>query len=60
MQPPDRHVDRVVEMMLDATQHHDTLLTAFDDGNGHSARAIADMSLARSEGSPRSRVSKGT
>jgi Fic family protein len=144
VQPPDRHVDGVVEMMLDATQHYDTLLTStrlfgwhaslfptgrsgahritvgawrddrtapmqvvsgpagrervhfeapvagrledemrrflewfngdtttepvlkaglahlwfvtihpFDDGNGRIARAIADMSLARSEGSPR-------
>ncbi|MEO7273485.1 MAG: Fic family protein [Vicinamibacterales bacterium] len=143
LQPADRHVDGVVEMMLDATQHYDQLLTTerlfdwhaslfpdarngrhpiavgawrhdrtgpmqvvsgpvgrervhfeapaagrldhemqrflawfndqaimepvlkaalahlwfvtihpFDDGNGRIARAIADMSLARSEGSP--------
>lgn len=28
-------------------------LHPFDDGNGRIARAIADMALARSEGSPR-------
>src|SRR6186997_3022938 len=27
LQPSDRHVDGVVEMMLDATQHYDQLLT---------------------------------
>jgi Fic family protein len=129
LQPADRHVEGIVEMMLDATQHYDQLLTAdrlfdwhaslfpsgrsgmhritvstwrddrtapmqvvsgpvgrervhfeapvaerleeepvltaalahlwfvtihpFDDGNGRIARAIADMALARSEGSPR-------
>src|SRR5215207_4458838 len=28
LQPADRHVEGVVEMMLDATQHYDQLLTA--------------------------------
>jgi Fic family protein len=105
LKPADRHVEGVVEMMLDATQRYDQPLTQerlfgwhaalfptaaarldeeirrflewyeggatpepvlkaavahlwfvtihpFDDGNGRIARAIADMSLARSEGSP--------
>jgi Fic family protein len=43
-----------IEPVLKAAQAHVWFVTIhpFDDGNGRIARAIADMALARSEGSP--------
>jgi Fic family protein len=45
--------DTAIEPVLKAAQAHLWFVTIhpFDDGNGRIARAIADMSLARSEGS---------
>jgi Fic family protein len=47
--------DTTTEPVLKAAQAHLWFVTIhpFDDGNGRIARAIADMALARSEGSPR-------
>lgn len=47
--------DLAIEPVLKAAQAHLWFVTIhpFDDGNGRIARAIADMSLARSEHSPR-------
>jgi Fic family protein len=47
--------DATTEPVLKAALSHLWFVTIhpFDDGNGRIARAIADMSLARSEGSPR-------
>src|SRR5215218_2482182 len=47
--------DAEIEPVLKAALAHLWFVTIhpFDDGNGRIARAIADMSLARSEGSPR-------
>ena len=47
--------DTTMEPVLKAALAHLWFVTIhpFDDGNGRIARAIADMSLARSEGSPR-------
>lgn len=47
--------DTTTEPVLKAAQAHLWFVTVhpFDDGNGRIARAIADMALARSEGSPR-------
>jgi Fic family protein len=47
--------DVTTEPVLKAAQAHVWFVTIhpFDDGNGRIARAIADMALARSEGSPR-------
>lgn len=46
--------DRDIDPVLKAALAHLWFVTIhpFDDGNGRIARAIADMSLARSEGSP--------
>jgi len=46
--------DTTIEPVLKAALAHLWFVTIhpFDDGNGRIARAIADMSLARSEGSP--------
>ena len=46
--------DMTTEPVLKAAQAHLWFVTIhpFDDGNGRIARAIADMALARSEGSP--------
>jgi Fic family protein len=48
------NTDASTEPVLKAAQAHLWFVTIhpFDDGNGRIARAIADMSLARSEGSP--------
>jgi Fic family protein len=47
--------DTAMEPVLKAALSHLWFVTIhpFDDGNGRVARAIADMALARSEGSPR-------
>jgi hypothetical protein len=57
--PVDRHVEGVVEMVLDATANRDAPVSRerlfgypFDDGNGRIARAIGDVPLARADGSP--------
>jgi Fic family protein len=48
------NADATLEPVMKAAQAHLWFVTIhpFDDGNGRIARAIADMSLARSEGSP--------
>jgi Fic family protein len=48
------NTDQVTEPVLKAALAHLWFVTIhpFDDGNGRIARAIADMALARSEGSP--------
>jgi Fic family protein len=49
------NTDRTIEPVLKAALAHLWFVTIhpFDDGNGRIARAIADLSLARSEGSSR-------
>ena len=51
----DPVTDPVIDPVLKAGLAHLWFVTVhpFDDGNGRIARAIADMALARSEGSPR-------
>jgi Fic family protein len=49
------NTDNTMEPVLKAATAHFWLLTIhpFDDGNGRIARAVADMQLARSDGSPK-------
>lgn len=53
--------DTVIDPMLKAAVAHLWFVTIhpFDDGNGRISRAIADMQLARADGSPQRKVFAG-